>query len=389
MLKRPAFILIAALLLAAAFLYGVLQLFALRYEAGEVYPPYSTLRADPLGAKALYEALGALPGVSVERNFRPLPKLQPSEPVTLAYAGCSRFAYWSEKELETFEKLVRDGSRAVFAFFPMDRPPREEQTKKDKKDDEDEREGAPVKFAEVAKRWGFAFETLPAPKDKAFDRQAATMEPGGRLEPNLSWHSATYFTDLAPEWRVLYTCELQPVVIERAFGDGTLLLAADSFFLSNEALRRERHPLLLARVFSGPRRVVFDEEHLGVREDEGIATLARKYRLHGVVAVLALLAVLFVWKNAARFLPARDDEDGGDVVAGKEASEGFVNLLRRTIKPSEILGACVDEWRKSSAHRPRDRARLEEAWAAEQARPKKERSAIGAYRDLANTLARK
>ena len=42
--------------LVGAFLYGVARLYALRFEVGDVYAPYSTYRADPLGTGALYEA---------------------------------------------------------------------------------------------------------------------------------------------------------------------------------------------------------------------------------------------------------------------------------------------------------------------------------------------
>jgi hypothetical protein len=74
-------------------------------------------------------------------------------------------------------------------------------------------------------------------------------------------------------------------------------------------------------------------------------------------------------------------------VTGKESAEGFVNLLRRTIRPGDLLGVCVDEWRRTATLPPRDRARLETAWAAEQARPARERSAVAAYRVLQAQLA--
>ena len=81
MLKRPLLTIALALVLAGAFCFGLARLFALRYQAGEVYPPYSTLRADPLGAKAIHDALRELPGVEVRRNFLPLKKLQPGQPM--------------------------------------------------------------------------------------------------------------------------------------------------------------------------------------------------------------------------------------------------------------------------------------------------------------------
>ena len=42
---------------------------------GDVFPAYSSLRADPLGAKALYQALELLPGVSAQRHYRDVSKL--------------------------------------------------------------------------------------------------------------------------------------------------------------------------------------------------------------------------------------------------------------------------------------------------------------------------
>ena len=37
---------------------------------GEVYPAYSSLRSDPLGAKALFESLSEQPGLDVTRLYK-------------------------------------------------------------------------------------------------------------------------------------------------------------------------------------------------------------------------------------------------------------------------------------------------------------------------------
>jgi hypothetical protein len=447
MLRKPLLLLMLGLLLGAAFVAGVAQLFTLRYQKGDVYPPYSSLRADPLGIKGLFEALGELPGVDAERNYKPLPKLKPAGPITLVYAGVAPSAAWEETELLDFDALVVGGSRAIFTFIPIERSPvaeeekrLEEEARKEKeakeralkkpkgeklgshrKDSEakdgskkepekkgkdagkkggngkgrdSEDEGADVSenvvaFREAAKRWGFAFGYLEANEDKAYHRMAVAAPSSGGLDPKISWHTAMYFKDLKPEWKALYICENHPVIIERSFGSGSIVVSADSFFLSNEALRAERAPHLLARLFDGPPEVIFDEEHHHVRDDPGMATLARKYRLQGVVAGLVLLTALFVWKNSVRFLPARKsgvDESG--VVAGKESSEGFVNLLRRTIKPSEILGACVGEWRKAFPNRPREIAKVDEIFGQEQARSSRERNTVAAYQAICRILTR-
>ena len=117
-MKRPAPTALLALLLASALVYGVAQLFTLRLERGDVYPPYSTLRSDPLGAKAIYEALDELPGCDVRRSFRPLIRLHPASPVTLIYAGIKRQSEWGEEEFRELQSLVASGTRVVFAFTP-------------------------------------------------------------------------------------------------------------------------------------------------------------------------------------------------------------------------------------------------------------------------------
>ena len=428
MLRKPPVIATVLLALAALFFYGVAQLFLLRYEKGDVYPPYSTLRSDPLGTKGLYEALDRLPALTASRNFRPLPRLQPATPITLVYAGVTHRAAWENRELSTFNALVLGGTRAVFAFSPVEktadsaddqRADEEARARKqaarnaqkkpkgkklgaknrdaEKKPaegkgedaDEEPEKNPAVSFRVVAQSWGFAFDYLPADKKQEYDRVAVRADEKSKLEPKITWHTALCFKDLKPGWKVLYACDGRPVVIERRHGHGSIVLAADAYFLSNEAMRKERHPQLLAHLFDGPPALVFDEEHLGVSDDPGIASLARKYRLHGVIAGVLLIALLFVWKNAVRFIPAyHDDNRDSDIVLGKESAAGFINLLRRTIKPADILPLCLAEWRKSAPPRPADRARVEELAAQEQARPTTQRNPVSAYQAIAQTLAR-
>ena len=48
-------------IITTLFLYGVITLLIMRFQVGDVYPPYSSYRSDPLGTKAFYEALNLLP----------------------------------------------------------------------------------------------------------------------------------------------------------------------------------------------------------------------------------------------------------------------------------------------------------------------------------------
>jgi len=154
---------------------------------------------------------------------------------------------------------------------------------------------------------------------------------------------------VADPWHVLYAVKERAVLIERSFGAGTLVLASDSYFVSNEAMLVDRKPALLAWLAGNNRRLVFDETHHRIFEAPGIATLLRKYRLHGLISGLLALTALFVWKSAASFLPrdrAAQETDG--IIAGRDSYSGFTNLLRRGLRPKELLAVCVAEWRKSA-----------------------------------------
>ncbi|MGA2555338.1 MAG: hypothetical protein ABSG04_03605, partial [Verrucomicrobiota bacterium] len=126
-------------------------------------------------------------------------------------------------------------------------------------------------------------------------------------------------------WQTLYQRKGHPVIVQRAFGPGSLVLSTDSYFLSNEALRRERHAELLAWLVGPHPDVIFDETHLGVEERPGVAGLMRQYHLQGVLLALALIAALFIWRNSLPLVPppaARPDAASGALVQAREASAG-------------------------------------------------------------------
>jgi hypothetical protein len=426
-------LLIAAL--GAMFVGALTHLFLLRFRTGDVYPICSTLRADPLGTKAYYQALSELPHLDVRRNYRRGAKLRTREPATLLYIGTPHRAYWGDEELQNVEALATEGTRVVITFLPVLRapasrqpttPPQEQKTDADTKPKDLEAKSTPgakegatppledqseesrkskgaaaqeeerrnlISFDEVAQRWGFAFRFLQSAEDlNPASRRAELAAAESGLEPGLRWGSVLNFELKDPAWQPLYTCSGKPVIAERRYGAGSIVLAADSYFLSNEALRKDRAPQLLAWLAGSAANIIFDEESHGTRENPGIASLVRKYQLHGLAAGLLVLAVLFIWKNASRFIPPHEAPDAdGEIVRGKEAAEGFSNLLRRSIPPAEIIATCAAEWRKSFHHEQRDpkAALVEELLAAEQARPARERNPAALYRSIAQELAKK
>ena len=75
------------LVLGAVLAWGLAALALLRFDRGAAYPPYSSFRPDPLGTKALHDALGVLGTAGVARNFEPLERLGAGAGATVLMAG--------------------------------------------------------------------------------------------------------------------------------------------------------------------------------------------------------------------------------------------------------------------------------------------------------------
>ncbi|MGD9012939.1 MAG: DUF4350 domain-containing protein [Desulfobacterales bacterium] len=377
---------ILLVIILSGFMLGVVQLFLLRFEAGDVYPPYSTLRSDPLGSRGFYRALGNLRNTSVQRNYQHLPNLEFTEPSTFFYIGTPVFDSESVPELwiEALGRLTARGGRLILSLLPIEKKPANWRMSTCTATDADESdhqnipqaneandpEDAPdsgTKPSESAsqprigandspcvglqEKWGLTFAFAKKPATKAVkliqDQTAADLK---RLPQTISWHTSVYFDDLDDSWRVIYTAEDRPVIIERSYGNGSLVLSADSYFMSNEALRSERSPELLAWTVGRNSNIVFDETHLGIRKQPGVSSLIKKYRFHWFIFALAVVAILFVWKNSVYFVPPpknSHDQPEQDVYSNRDSAQGLISLLRRNIPARQLLQTCTHEWRRT------------------------------------------
>lgn len=396
---------------AILFAFGIGQLFELRFEAGDVYPPYSTLRADPLGTMAFYESLGKVPGISVRRDFSTSNRL-PDQPGT-AYVQLAAGAYdwrWLPDDLfHEIKNFVGSGGRLVIAYLPQTEAPYYFG------DDEDETNSIPSmkpktkngpaeksakrkkhgktgeSWVDLEEEWGIyeSFQDLPQ-EEGVYQPVTVVNRSDQNLPQSLDWHSGVVFTNCDSAWRVIYARGKYPVVVERKFGKGSVVFAGDSYFVSNEAMIKDRQPELLAWLIGANTNIVFDEAHFGIADSSGVATLMRQYRLHGLAAGLLLLAGLFIWKNATSLAPPHSAQASGDFVAGKDSASGFVNLLRRNIATRDISGVCFAEWKKSVAPSGQiSNARVQRAEAlfqAENSRPAGERDPVGTYQEISKTL---
>ena len=333
---------VGLLALLAGFGLGVVKLLTLRYEVGDVYPAYSSLRADPLGTRALCESLQEIDEFDVQRNYRPHVK---QTPATVLFLGLDRQAVSQAdpKDIDELEQMARSGSRVVLAFAPDDATGSRGMVL----------HGPTTQGSESDLGLAIGYQSLPAgavavPTVNGTTRPAtasATTQTGGAL----SWHNGVCFGNLSNAWRVLYACDGRAVVVERRYGDGSIVLVGDSYLFSNEAMLRERRTDFLAAMLGPNTTVVFDEYHLGVADDPGVVSLANKYHLYWAMASLLLLAVLLVWKNSTRIAPVVEETTAAaaGTVAGKAAAQGLVTLLRRSIPAAQLLTICWDQWSKS------------------------------------------
>lgn len=403
-------------LLLGAFAAGLYALFGLRFEAGDVFPAYSSLRSDPLGTKAFYRALEHVQGISCTRNYREVSKLAGTVPMTLFRLGLRpgslNLAYPHDKTPDQLQSLAQKGARIVLSFEPVKKKPfvlkrtgkaekAEEKPAEGPLQPEGEKSEEPAK-EELAKtdippslseKLGVSPNYAAAPKaGQQVQLKAQLKEPVEALPADLPLHTLLYFDKLGPEWRVLYAAEDRPIVIERSLGHGSIVLVADSYFFSNEAMLKERYSGLLAWLAGGNASMVFDEYHLGVQENPGVMFLVRKYRLHGFLAGLILLAGLFVWRNSVPRLPARTvRQENGSVVSDVDQLGGLVGLLKRNIEPAKLLAICFDEWEKSTGRSGRENRekvrRVRELVESAGDKSSADTSTVALYREIAQNLS--
>ncbi|MGD9367090.1 MAG: DUF4350 domain-containing protein, partial [Desulfobacteraceae bacterium] len=120
MFNPPRKLMLFALLCGMLFIVGMIQLFLLRFEAGDVYPAYSSLRTDPLGTRALFESLQRASTHRVDRNFRSLDQAEMDAGKTLLIIGTGDRSFnWERKKYEKlWENLAQSGGRLVLTFTP-------------------------------------------------------------------------------------------------------------------------------------------------------------------------------------------------------------------------------------------------------------------------------
>jgi len=281
--------------------WGLEQVVVSPLETGAAYPEYSSLRSDPVGTMALYESLAKV--MKVERLYKARLRSDPGPGTTIFVLGVDPVAWVQIKSetLKEYEDLTSKGARLVIAFLPVSKP-----------------WAADKEMHPVERQWHIHFNYNDLHGDTALEIKAG------------------------PEWKGLGESG-----VEKKSGAGTVVLLADSYPLSNEGLREERDSDLIVALAGPATEIVFDENHFGVVETGSVTKLMRKYHLEGAIAVLLLVAILFLWRSASSLLPSRAPR-AEQAVAGRDSLEGMTALLRRGIAEKDLVRICVEEWKRTS-----------------------------------------
>jgi len=283
---------------------------------------------------------------------------------------------------------VQNGGRLVITFYPVsaDDPflPSEKEPA-----DETSKKRSRALYESLPQKWGF---TMKTERREATAASRASDLQTSSLPQSISCHTDLFFASSASTWRTVFERDGNPVVMERTLGNGTIVLSALSYFLSNEAMVKERHPSLLLWLSGSKTRVIFDEHTHGITKTPGVATLGRKYQLQWFLGGALVLAILFVWRNGASFLPPYESGvEAGPVTPPKDEVDALTNLLRRNIPKTQVLGACYNEWTKSLGKEADDsKQRVQKVeQLVHQARGEEEKKAVAIYNAISEILQRR
>ncbi|PIE01194.1 MAG: hypothetical protein CSA81_12615 [Acidobacteria bacterium] len=398
------------LLLALLFFFSALFLvwiLNLRFEAGDVYPAYSSFRVDPQGCKALYESLERIPCVQVERNSKSLKYLAVDKPLNkkriVLLAGMGPLELDQTLKSGWLRDYLHAGGHVLLALKPhlersfmwemesdsdaeVEVPAEEEQPTEEEKT-------APTESCAAGQPlpdWYFRSDFEPS-REQPAQPHTAKLGADISLAETQSWHSGLFFHSYSEHWRPVYEIEAGTVCMEWIQGEGRLIALSDAYFLSNESLWKDKQTDFLIWLLGNCSVVVFDETHLGVVSKTHISDLVFRYRFQGIVVGFLLLGVLFLWKNGSPLIPPSDHGREQVKSVGRDVTSGLVNMLKRSIPKEEILGACFQEWEKTvpAYHKKSQVEKVRCIVEAENERSWKDRDTRKAYHRIQQIISKR
>lgn len=353
-------LLLGLLLLLAA---GFVRLFIIRFDTGNIYPPYSSLRSDPLGTRLFFDSLEELEKMDIHINKIPLPEWKPSPEELVFRLGVSPDAFQNRyrNRADALDDFVREGGRLVIALKNEPTRSSEEADNGEKEDPEPTTEDTEPSTHQVDqvslpwRSWNLQVEPLNARTLTPQQRHAETSSPF-----DLPFDVWLKLVPDHEDWRILHRIGPHPVAAERSLGEGSVVVLSASYPFSNEAMAQPGHLAGLLELLNGRTRITVDESHLGIRRRTGLANLIYRYKLQGALAALALLTGLYVWRQLCPLVPPYSDRriEVENAITGADSMDGLTGLMRRHLPASKLAGTLLECYRHthpvgSARHRQR------------------------------------
>lgn len=302
-MTRPAALLLLVML-CVAFAWALLSVFNAGFEAGGIYPAFSSLRKDPDGTSVLFDSVQRL-SPATQRSYLPLESVRWSHRTLLLLgANPEQIAPEGVFDQRVIERLARQGNRVVLGLMPGVWA------------------GEEV-VRGIEKTWG------------------VKIQNAGNKDAREIHFSAS------SQWTVLRGDREDADVIERSFGPGSLVLVASSTMFTNGALADSPDTALLTSVMGASDGIVFDEAHLGLVESGSVMGLLRAFHLEGLLLGLLLPVALLVWKYSTSF-PPPSRSGPRQQMKGRRSFSGLVALLRRNLSPADLAAVGWQEWLKGA-----------------------------------------
>lgn len=343
------------------FLGSVLWLIQLRFDTGQSYPKSSSLRADPIGTKALFESFTALGRLRVERNFTPFGEMQslPTDSVLLML-GVSGRSLHDLAQYASIKDFVAGGGRLVVALNPGSiayKYIEDEERVDDPGESDDSESAAPFARRTEENQKEFLGE-LDLVHGKHEGGNATLKNTNAEKLPRLlPWREGGVLSVSEDDWVSLYEIDGEVVLAERTLGQGSIVLLTDNYLFSNEALLKHRSSDFLIWLLGNAQTVIFDETHLGVAETTGVAKLIRRYKLDNFALACALLLGVIVWRGISPLLPHHTGRSIGNTVFSTHSTEaGLSDLVRRSVPATDLPREAFAQWKQSFIRNSADQA---------------------------------
>ncbi len=424
-------------LLALGFIVVFARVLDMRFASGDMYPHYASFRSDPLGTSALYQSLSRMEDLRTEQNLKALTAIQGLDGESaLLLLGLP----WDEFEdlrakddSPVLQAVKEEGARLIITLNPKQVPLQFRSKKTDEEESWFERRRK-LREKLARERSGKTDPESETKDDKEKEEKESEEEKdfeismsdalGSRLEDRLGitvarqagefmrpdegwlvkagkgvpsalpmWYSQFRLSPGHKSWKNSVTLDKKPVVAERKFGKGSVVIATDSYFTSNESLHAGGDPQFLIWLLGGKTHIVFDETIHGSLETGGAMKLIRRYRLHGFFFGLFLFIGLWAWRSATSLAPGDESVErgliGGSSVAGEQSGKGFVNLLKRSIPTKELLPRCVETLRKGRRSSSKEQDQKVDALLHAHTQDPKSVSIVETYRAISQALRKR